>query len=367
MVRQPERCPPWCDSSSAVPELTHCHPTQPFTVPSQLPLLSHHQEATNQPRTCVSLRPAALCGRGGQRGDGSSSCLASRHRQRPRCCQSPGPVPGLPGGAGTGPASSQRPSLAAGGAGSAGFRQKPARTQNGPAGRGSIWAELTTAQRAQHREPHTPRSAPHTPWSAFPGSLTANKAPATMGPLIPLQGPCSGLCPAPGDTASSAHYGDSNRWGGYLLESDASCPPQRCPTAIPTPVTCFPIAMPMGVLDLGAPSPPGISGVPGVSQCCKTAHPVSGAGCAGQGAWVPPEAPLTLPRPHGDGLILGKGSLEGLSQPGCKSARLRHVLQPLGWSCDSRVPGSPPGISLQLGQDSRRATRSWSHPERDKA
>lgn len=211
IVGQPEHPPPQGDGSSAVPELiplppntaSHC----PQPAPTAVPSLGCHKSATRlcPAAACGSPWAAAVWGGGGQRGDGSSSHLTSRHRQRPRCRPAPVLSPVSPRGPGVGPAPSQRPRLAAGGAGSAGFQQKPAGTRNGPAGRGSIWAELTVAQpeaagtrHQQHGEPHTPHSAPRTHRGQhLPGFLMPNEAQAVPGQLVLLQGPCFGAVPSP--------------------------------------------------------------------------------------------------------------------------------------------------------------------------
>lgn len=190
IMGHPEHPPPRGDGSSAVPEPTLLPPSTvphcPQPAPAAVPSLGGHKSATHLHPTATRGSPwaAAAWGQGGRRGDGSSSRLTSRHRQHPQRRQAPVLSPVFPArGPGGGPAPSQRPRLAAGGAGSAGFRQKPARTRNGPAGRGSIWAELTTAQpdvpstgHRQHGEPHTHHSAPRTHCGCHPpGFLIPNE------------------------------------------------------------------------------------------------------------------------------------------------------------------------------------------------
>lgn len=152
--------------TSAVPEpplmppntASHCPQLGPTTVPSP----GCHTLATNLHSTAARCSPRAVAG--AARGWQQLPCR-QRHRQCTHGATKPCPCPQSPPKTWRRACISQRPRLAAGGAGSAGFRQKPTRTWNGPAGRGSIWAELTMPQpdtpstgQWQHWEPHT---APH--------------------------------------------------------------------------------------------------------------------------------------------------------------------------------------------------------------
>lgn len=78
--------------------------------------------------------------------------------------------------------------------------------------------------------------------------------------------------------------------------------------------------------------------------------------------------PPTLQWAYPDPPALGKGSLEGLTQPGCKSVGWRHLFQPSGHRAATSGSQDPSrGVSLPSGQDSRRVSGSWSHPGRNKA
>lgn len=190
------------------------------------------------------LRPAALRGLGGAR-VGAARGTAWGQQQLTRQCLRGHPAPVLPSDFPGGPAPSQRPRLAAGGAGSAGFQQKPARTRNGPAGRGSFWAELTVAQpdapRPMHREPRgSPVGAPwepHTPpshhsglpWGwlpasqpVLPKSLIPHPALAVQEGSVPCrQPPSTSPNPAPpasrwADPAAPPHTGAGERCPGRV-------------------------------------------------------------------------------------------------------------------------------------------------------
>lgn len=179
-----------------------CHPAQPLTVPRRFPLLSHHQGTTNRPRTCVPLPPVALRGQwwsgAGGTAWGRQQLLSHQPaRAAPTVPPHPGPVPGLPrggGGPGVEPPLSQRPRLAAGGAGSAGFQQKPTSPHPKWPHREKQYlgrADRGPARRAQHQAPaargapHTPLCPMHVPWPASPRVFNAKRSPGCAGAARP--------------------------------------------------------------------------------------------------------------------------------------------------------------------------------------
>lgn len=201
-------------------------PVSPPAGDGSCSVLSPHQPHAPVPSPGLSesvprLRPAALRGLGGAR-VGAARGTAWGQQQLTRQCLRGWPAPVLPSAFPGGPAPSQRPRLAAGGAGSAGFQQKPARTRNGPAGRGSFWAELTVAQpdapSPMHQESRgSPVGAPHTPLAPF------------WSPL--------GLAPhVPASSAKTTHPSSGPGCAGRVRALLAA--PQRLPKPSPT---CVPV------------------------------------------------------------------------------------------------------------------------------
>lgn len=186
--------------TSAVPEPLLMPANPAPHCPQLVTTMSHHRGATNLCSTAAHCSPQAVAGAawGWQQLQWHGQCAHSATKPCP-CPQSP---PKIWRRACT----SQRPRLAAGGAGSAGFQQKPARTWNGPAGRGSIWAELTMAQpgtpstgHRQHWEPHTAPCCPtHVPCQHLPGVLGRNKVKLCWDNFIPRLDPQFGAVPGPG-------------------------------------------------------------------------------------------------------------------------------------------------------------------------